>query len=318
MEIWFRMMVVSIVSVIVLPHTSFAQLCSCASPPAIQASDAGTELAGTGTFSLNWDHHHIGNLYDGSELLSDDDLERSAQNIQFSLNYGITDRISATVLWNYVEQKLITSQTKKKSGFGDVSILGKYQLHTPNFDAQYDVSVGAGVGIPTGDSDRRQNSILLQPDLQPGSGVWSGLLWGYYHQTFLPATNWNLLATVMYQLNGDYQRFPASNTDYHPGNQLFARVGTGWKHESEFQLFILSRFRHATRHKVDGNEIFASGGVYLLGETGISFPMFSVLEFRVSGRIPLWQRVNGTQPATSWGISAGISYGFQLGDHFRL
>jgi hypothetical protein len=315
---WFRLISVWLISVIVLPHSSFAQLCSCASPPSVQASDAGTEAAGTGTFSLTWDLHNIANLYDGSDFLTDDDLERSAENLQFSLNYGIIDRISATVLWNYVEQRLTTSQTKEASGFGDVTVLGKYQLHKPNFGAQYDVSLGAGVGIPVGDTDRRQNSILLQPDLQPGSGVWSGVVWGYYHQTFLPTTNWNLLATFLYQLNGDYERFPGSDTDYHPGNQFFARLGAAWKHDSELQVFFITRFRHATRHKVDTNEIFASGGSYLLGETGISFPVMADWELRVAGRLPVWQRVNGTQPATSWGITAGISYQFQLSDSFSF
>jgi hypothetical protein len=315
---WVSVGFVALFGALILPISASAQLCSCASPPSVQAADAGTELAGTGTFSLSWDLHHIGNLYDGSDFLSDDDLERSAQNLQFSLNYGLTDRISTTVSWNYVEQKLITSQTKEASGFGDLSVLGKYQLHAPNFGAQYDLSIGAGVGIPTGDAYKRQNSILLQPYLQPGSGVWSGILWGYFHQTFLPATNWNLLATVLYQFNDDYQRFPGADTDYHPGNQLFARLGTAWKHDSELQLFFMSRFRHATRHKVDGNEIFASGGSYLLGEAGVSVPVLSMLVLRVSGRIPVWQHVNGTQPATSWGVTAGISYQFQLSDRFSF
>lgn len=285
-----------------------AQLCSCAAPPKVQISDRGIQKVGLASLSLFYDYHEIGHLYNESELLTKNDIQRTAQNIQVELGYSFTSNLNASVSWNFIQQSLITTEEKQTSGPGDITAMIKYRIHEPNFNNQFDISAGIGLGIPTGRTDLKQNQILLQPDLQPGSGVWSTILWGYYHQTYLPHTKLNLLSTFLIQFNGSYERFSGSSLKYHPGNQLFSSITAAYQLENGLQVSLSGRYRLSTPHKSGNNRIFASGGHYLLADSGLTYSLSPDLTISINGRIPVWQKVNGTQPATSWGVTTGFNY----------
>jgi hypothetical protein len=209
---------------------------------------------------------------DGTQVIN------TANSMDISLTYAITDRfdISQNIpLINYDRSSLyehygnsITSNPDQlrfhtqSSGVGDIRFTGSYWLLKPGKDSSGNISIGAGIKLPTGNayvtdefhkrtSDGR-DSVVIKPvdqSIQLGDGGW-----GYILET---QGYWKLCKSASFYFNAFYMfnpqdvnqtpsRSPLATTgdnvitNYHSiADQYMARVGINW-HILQHQGFYAS------------------------------------------------------------------------------
>jgi hypothetical protein len=111
--------------------------------------------------------------------------------------------------------------TQQKSGIGDATLLGFYQLFStrPGTSSlwQQVLQVGAGVKLPTGAYESLETSDLLQSNnaFQLGSGSTDVLLQAHYE---LQLASWGLQTQILYQLA------TANRDAYRYGDKVFGNV----------------------------------------------------------------------------------------------
>ncbi len=97
--------------------------------------------------------------------------------------YGMNDDLNIIVSYPYNAKYNLnytydgqTYPQQDSIGFGDLSLIAKYRfLNLP--DKQLSVAALAGIRMPTGQTNERDNSGLrLAPDEQPGSGSWDPIM----------------------------------------------------------------------------------------------------------------------------------------------
>ena len=87
--------------------------------------------------------------------------------------YGFTSKASLLVKIPFLvkEMKTGTGSVRGDEGLGDISVLGKYRVHTHNYKGGTSrIALIAGLKLPTGEDKQQDAFGLLPPGLQLGSG----------------------------------------------------------------------------------------------------------------------------------------------------
>ena len=101
--------------------------------------------------------------------------------LSLGVAYGVSDRltIAASLPFNYIsnfrasEDGVSILSAGHISGIGDLTVLGKFSL----LSSPLDVAIVAGVKIPTGNTNRMDDSgAPLTSDHQPGTGTWDPIV----------------------------------------------------------------------------------------------------------------------------------------------
>ena len=294
----------------------YSQTCCSGGIPL--SNSIGLPISGKGTFllGLSYDYNYLNTLKSGSDLLDDNSRERTTQSVLLNLGYTITRDFSVEALFTYVKQERVISQFGNvnkdgSNGPGDGVILFKYNFnqlfHKNNF-----LRIGLGGKIPIGATDKKSDQgILLNPDLQPGSGAWDLIGWSYYSQTFSFRPSGTFSATVVY-------RYTGTNNDFLDG-------ATTYRFGSEFQAFVNYTDQFLVRktlinpglsiqyRNADQDEI----GVSLLDNTGgqwvnlipiINVEIVEELNFLLKVEIPVYSYVDGTQLTPTYRVTTGLFY----------
>jgi hypothetical protein len=75
---------------------------------------------------------------------------------------------------------------------------------------------------------------------------------------------------------------------------------------------VLSQYRIQTEDLVDGGVLPSSGGTWVYGIPGLSFGVLPNTSLRISGHVPLYRKLNGTQLSTSYKITAALVFSLPL------
>ena len=284
------------------PASIFAQ-CSCNSTPLLGSLELPATSAGSWQFAVTYDYNNVTDSYVGTKQI---DLvpEFKTHSGLFEVSYGLTPRFSVSTLISFVQQNRNTpSSLTRTRGFGDAAVLLKYSVIQMTAAGQRSAAIGAGPKIPLGKSKlRNKNGILYSESLQPGTGAWDLILWGYAFQGFQPVTPANLFATASYRINGKNWR----NFEY--GNELSLTVGSSYITTTPFDFSLLLRYRTIGEHTINGNTEPNTGGTWFSVMPGINVKVSNALSFRVSGEIPLYRNLKGAQLTTTYTTSVSLFY----------
>ena len=155
--------------------------------------------------NLSYDYNYLNTLNTGTEKLDDDARLRTTSSVLLNLSYSITDDLAIEGLMSWVEQKRIITQFGNRneassSGIGDGVVLVKYK-----FDAilgrNSSVRAGLGAKVPLGSTtEKSKNGIVLNADMQPGSGAWDVIYWGQISKSFdfRPSLSFSARAIYIY------------------------------------------------------------------------------------------------------------------------
>ncbi|MFC2094251.1 hypothetical protein ACFLSH_01350 [Bacteroidota bacterium] len=310
--------------IIFCPIEFFSQACCSAGSPLLGSLDVSNASKGELQIGLTYELNSLQDVYAGTVRLDDDLRERRVNSFLLEVNYGLTGRISLTTLFTFINQsRQISSYGNLSSrlntgGLSDGIILVKYNFIPLSIVDQIELTLGAGAKLPIGNSTLRSDGILIPADMQPGTGSWDGVLWGYFSKGFVPVLPLNIFLNVSYRFNGTNNRFGDSfQQGYTFGNELFVNLGAGYRTDTFFDFTLMLRFRNTTPDKFDGGQLPNTGGNWLYLVPGVNGKINDNFTARLSGQIPLYRNLTGTQLTTTYTASLGLFYSINLlGDKF--
>ncbi|MBN4062141.1 hypothetical protein JYU20_02965 [Bacteroidales bacterium AH-315-I05] len=270
-------------------------------------------------FLLTYDFNSMNDLIDNSSLLVDDTRRRATHSNLFEVNYGLTEKITLTGMVSIIRQeRTIKTISEKKDftytqGLGDGAILLKYQLSSNDVDAKSQLLVGAGPKIPIGRTNFKNNiGLSLPADMQPGSGAWDVILWSYFSRAGFIWPNFSLTATSIYRYTGTNRHYNETQF-YRFGNEFQFNLGFNNRFVVGTMLMdamLVFRYRNQTADLVDEEKFPSSGGQWVYVVPGININFSPDFSLRLSGDIPIYRKLDGTQLTTSYKTTAAIYYTF--------
>lgn len=298
-----------------------AQTCSCAGAPLLGSQSFGTTESGNLVVGLTHEYNDISSLYSGSRSLDDTNTTRATNSTLLEINYGITRRLSMSGTFSFVNKNRITGRTTGNpdetttTGIGDGILLLKYALKEHSLASQYSIALGGGVKAPLGTTSLRNNGLLMNADMQPGSGAWDAVFWSFASASFVPHTDFSVYLLNSYRLTGTNERF-GENDEYRFGNEWISMIGTGNSFTDRLGYSLSFRFRHTTSDRRNNQQMPNTGGTWMMVNPALTYDLFDQLSFRVSGNIPIYQHLEGTQPTTTYTASLSVFYSFNKSADF--
>lgn len=301
-----------------IKHAKSQACCSGGVPISSNLGLASKEI-GTLQLQMTYDYNTLRDLLAGSELLLDRSRVRNTHSLLLEASYDVSGAFSISTLTSYVRQeRIIQTQVGGEDitinqGMGDAIVLLRYALLGNKKNIPFSIIIGLGPKIPLGNADHRdKRGIILPADLQPGTGAWDGIAWGYlaYQPVSLP--NLTFTTNTTYRLTTANQRFNGQQS-YRFGNEF--QIQSGISYRLLIQSLILDpmlifQYRTVGADLVNGLLLDNTGGhwVYARGGININFSPNSAL--RLMADIPVYRNLVGTQLSTSF--RASVTYYHKL------
>ncbi|MCW3076553.1 MAG: hypothetical protein JWO32_1162 [Bacteroidetes bacterium] len=243
------------------------------------------------------------------------------------LAYGVTERLTMSVESGYFINKtqigLKKADTVFSSGIGDLILFPRYSLYTRNTEkSRTEITLGLGYKIPLGkynDStivfrDPKSNKkyyTTSPPTIQPTNGAQDVIFYGFTYKGF-PNKKFRVFSNFIYikkgwnplgQKFGDY-----ASIGLFAGKTLFKKLGVTFQIKGEW----VNKMKWD--HNVDmlalyNVDVNSTGSRKIFFAPQLSFSHKTLTVYALS-EIPLYQYVNGTQVASQFQLTAGVSYRF--------
>lgn len=317
-----KRIIIFVLLVIIFNSEKYAQACCSSGTPLLGSLEMSSGSVNLLQFGFTFDVNSLQSVYDGSEWLDDQTRERLTRSALFEVTYGINNRWAITGLFSFVNQNRninsFNNNTDEVStnGLGDALFLLKYKLVQPNIVNQTELAIGAGLKVPTGKADIKNNGILLPADLQSGTGSYDILLWAYYAKGFIPDSPISILANASYKINSSYDRFGGNGQAYRFGNELILSAGVGYRTDTIFDFSMMFRFRNTSMDVFDEQEVPNTGGSWLYAMPGVNVKFTDHFTGRISSHLPVYRNLQGTQLTTTYSLSFSLFYSVSLSNTF--
>lgn len=291
---------------------------SCCSGGVPLSSSIGIAPEAPGVFQtlLITDVNYLSTFKRGTQKLEDSFRKRRTTSIIVLNSYSFTNRFSADLTVSWVEQFRRVEgfansvNTEKSSGLGDVVFLAKYKLSSPLNEIST-LLFGVGVKFPTADtSQKNENGIVMNLDMQPGSGSFDGLFWTHYSRNI---TNWrtaSIFSSNLLQLTGHFNEFNQIQ-QYKVGNNLVSRLGItnqlSWSNKL-FDTILEVIYRKNWKDKVDNQLLPNTGGQWVFFKPGLSWTPNQRITLNVGLELPLFAQVVGEQLSSTSRISMQLIF----------
>lgn len=246
-----------------------------------------------------------------SDYLPPESSNDTYQKLELWGRYYVNKRIQLFAFIPYSFNAMNgTEQVVNSHGLGDITIIGNYLLLNTGEDKtkrfKHTWMAGAGVKLPTGDSNLKDNGALVNPNFQMGTGSTDFLVSTVYTLRYQKA---GLSVESGYKMNTRNRNDYLFGNQFHASSQFFY-----WQNAGPFAFLPNAGvfFEQAARHK-DGSIIQANTG-------GSSVQVTAGLETYVKGftvgftyRHPVRQHYNSDNIATitakdNWSLS--LTYNF--------
>jgi len=295
----------------------YAQACCSAGTPLLSSLEISATPSGSWQFALTYENNTLRDVVSGTQQLNDATRQRVTHAALLEVSYGLSESFSATALLTLVQHErrvssppsVVQGDFIRTRGIGDAVFLVKYNILPLNIVSQRELAIGMGAKLPFGKSRLTSNGILLPADIQPGTGAWDGIVWGYAYQGFLPRVPINLFATSSYRFTGTNDRYVTTGQrGYRFGNEFIATIGTSYRTETPIDISVLLRYRLVGADRFSGSEVPNTGGRWVYIVPGLNVNISRPISIRLSGQVPLYRDLQGTQLTTSYTVSLSIFY----------
>ena len=287
--------------------------------------------------SLAWQYAQFDNFRVG-----DDDIKNPGgnsaiiQDLTLFLDYGLTDRFTASLLVPFVRKRQSTNRfdIRTAQGIGDVALFGRYELVAPKtpdvLPGQFvsltnsmtpgpSIAVGLGLKFPTGSIT--EGSPDLPPAFQTGTGAYDLIPTINYFQNF---QNYSLFGNM-------FARIPLEDNSrgYKFGKEYEAHFGVEYplrRWIDKVDLTLSLDFLHGERDRDsegilpgrlrNGKTVLNTGGDFLDITPGVTVRPTRQTAAQLRVFIPIHEDWNGTratsvgQVAPDYTIQATFSYLF--------
>ena len=309
--------VILMIGFILTVSPGFGQTCCSGGVPISTNLGLPPSYQGTVQFTLTYDANVLRTLKEGTILIEDRARERITRSLILSAGYSITDRIGIEALVPYVIQERNITQPggfnnfESTNGIGDLLILFKYRVTSLN-NQKHVLSLGLGPKMPTGSSSElNSQGLILNADLQPGSGAWDIIYWMNYIYQLDSRPTMSLYSVVTYRQTGINNDYLNGTSTYEIGESF--RILAGVSDQFRVGSTMISpslgaRYRNARADEFNSELLPSTGGewIYLIPGAGISIT--PNLTFETNVELPLYANPSGTQLTPTYRINLGIHY----------
>lgn len=299
------------------PSAIYSQTCGCAGAPLLSSQSISSAAKGNLLLGVTHEFNNIDDLVQGTDELNNRSVRRSTQSTLFEIHYGISDRLTASGTFTYINKRRETgiqnsgsSNVVNTNGLGDGLVMLKYVLHKNTIQSQYQLAVGGGAKVPFGSFSHTNNGLQLNADMQPGTGAFDGVFWSYFSKTFAPHTTLNLFWTNSLRLTGEADRFSNTNDSYRFGNEFVSTLGAGNKLFGDLSYVLQAQYREVGENERNGEDLPNTGGKWVDLVPALSYGLTDKVSLRISGQIPIYRNLEGTQSTTTYSLSGSIFYNF--------
>ncbi len=209
----------------------------------------------------------------GDEVRDPKKREMNVNMSHFLFRYGLGNGFDIRAAVNYIQKTLSTtipmngkSFKLKNSGMGDSLVVVRYELLNQMKGAPLFLSVGAGLKLPTGSTNKSFSTPMgpKQPNqtqpMQLGSGSFDYMA-ELGASKILP--NSRIDAHMMYVLTTE------GKNDYEFGNKFKWNLGYSYAINKYFDVQLELDGLHFAKNKYKGNSIDSSGGNFIYVTPGI-------------------------------------------------
>jgi len=294
----------------------FSQACCTVGTSISNGGERGIIPVNTLSTAITFQHNVLNTAYESSVVI-DDPLNRKStvSNFNLEIEYGLVNKVSLLFILPYTNRTRETTITNietnttevvtfKGDGFGDIIILGKYEIVTPSILSPLGLAVGGGAKLPTGSFEQENSGTRLSIDLQPGTGAADLLLWGHFLYG-LPSISMSFNANFLY-------RYAGVNLDsYRYGDELLTSINGSYAFADFIALNLQLRGRFAEKDYWNGRFLPSTGGTYIDLTPGLIYYEGS-FALRVFVQVPIYRNVQGIQLAVNEMLGTEISYIFDF------
>ena len=315
------------VLILVSPIVLKAQTCCSGGVPLGGSLGLGAAENKSLQFLVTYDYNALNTLMDISERLDDQTRSRTTQSTILEMNYGLYNRFSITGVLPFVRQARTIQGFEDREeftavqGIGDVVLLAKFRMLKPDINSTIDWIVGAGPKIPTARTDFTNNQgLTLAADMQPGSGSLDGILWTNFMKSRLfNQPNLGLVSVITYRYSGANNNYNGLQT-YRFGNEFQFNLGLNYSLFAHWPIDVYSflRYRSQTEDLIDGGKFPSSGGKWVYAIPGINIQFSPNWSFRLSGDVPLYRKLDGTQLTTSYKLTAAVLFNIPFSNSINI
>lgn len=297
----------------------YSQTCCSGGVPL--SGNIGFEGATSGTLQmeLSYDMNYLATLKTGSEIYEDGNRQRITHSFLVKTGYSVNSWFAVDALFSYVLQgRKITFNDQinlvKTNGLGDAVLMAKFILATLS-ETGSELQLGLGPKLPLGKTDLTNDlDIVLNADMQPGSGSWDLISWAYFARQSVKRPTMVASVRIVGRLNGMNREYLGTQT-YRFGNsmQLYLGIGdqVGWG-KMIWSPSLSLRYRYAGGDHVNDQELDNTGGQWINLLPAVSWHLSpsSILHF--VPEIPLYSHVGGTQLTPTFRMQLGFYHSFGI------
>jgi hypothetical protein len=257
-----RLITAIVALVLCIAGTGTAQ--NCCAPAVPQQGVLGETTALPHTLELGFHYEHLCSCgkYDGSDGVDDpDDIKTNWKRATLTVGYGIIPRLGVTAivpyLWKEKSEIAGTSRVRIVStaeGIGDVSVLVRYSPLGRSFVSFRELSLGAGVKMPTGPTDRRKFGKALLAELQPGTGSWDYIGSASFYQGYESV---DFVASATYLLTTAYDGYDFGSYEF--GDQFSYLLTTTFHLVKRVDVSAALSGTVRGKDRLDGEKVSATG-----------------------------------------------------------
>jgi hypothetical protein len=302
--------IITVTGLVSVSFNSFSATCSCAGVPLLNSMNSTSVDQNQWFLNLTYEHHEMNKLYSGSDEFNDEtNRKRETDSYIIQVDYGINKVWSVSTMLSYVDHEREIGQSNNSlssaSDVGDGLILLKYTPEKINLFSKWEYSIGVGVKIPLGENNATQNSIKLSEDMQPSSGSYSALAWGYVGYAFDRSAQTQIFMSSNYTLNQENDR------NYANGNEFNIGIGASYTMKENWGFVAQLRYKTTKADERNGDAIPNTGGEWIDFIPNVQYRINDKSGINLGFRIPLYRDLDGAlQFTTSSAVTLGYSYAF--------
>lgn len=270
--------------------------------------------------SIKYRYVHKNKLYDGSTKKDGNyggKYDRVNQSLQFTAKAGLFENFEARVMVPFWDKRLKRKAFNPPreaggnavSGMGDVVLMGRYALMTQRGGDWMNLAVGAGVKMPTGDTDQKNEwpysggHTYLGPGGQLGTGSWDP-------KFELGATKFvgrsRFDTHFMYTMPGDGAHGSRK------GNQFKYNFGYGYALSKHFDVELELNGVDQKKHWYDHSVAQSTGGHTVYVTPGVHWKMADKCHFSVGVPIVVYRNLNGYSANPDRNSRYGLGEDYQV------
>ena len=284
-----------------------SQTCSCAATALFDPVEYSTLKNRKWRFELTYKYHAINDLVEGTKKVLDDTRRRrTAQSLILDIRYALLRSLTLRAVISFARQGrdvgISEAAPVNAQGLGDGLLTIQYSPLHYSQTSRTEIALGGGIKVPMGKSHARIIGIASE-DMQPGTGSWDGIIWGYASQIVPLLKGLEIFAGVSARFNGSNTR------NYSFGNEIISTIGTRLQTKKELGFSLLARYRWAGADSLLEGQIPNTGGQWVYLVPSITVNITRNWGVKTEGEIPIYRKLNGFRQFTStYSISVSVFY----------